>query len=70
MAAISPRKRADGTISYTDQIRIKKDGAQVYTESQTFARKKAAEASHFLSTASVILKHRRAKWQDCCYRSA
>jgi|GEM_PF-2028480 len=44
MAAIRPRKRADGTISYTAQIRIKKDGVQVYTESQTFARKKAAEA--------------------------
>jgi hypothetical protein len=44
MATIRPRKRADGTISYTAQIRIKKDGVQVYTESQTFARKKAAEA--------------------------
>lgn len=44
MATIRPRKRADCTISYTAQIRIKKDGVQVYTESQTFARKKAAEA--------------------------
>ncbi|MBD9398014.1 MULTISPECIES: site-specific integrase [unclassified Pseudomonas] len=44
MATIRGRKRADGTMSYTAQIRIKKNGAQVYTESQTFARKKAAEA--------------------------
>lgn len=44
MATIRGRKRADGTISYTAQIRIKKDGVQVYTESQTFARQKAAEA--------------------------
>ena len=44
MATIRGRKRADGTVSYTAQIRIKKNGVQVYTESQTFARKKAAEA--------------------------
>lgn len=44
MAAIRARKRADGTVSYTVQIRIKKNGKQVYTESQTFARRKAAEA--------------------------
>lgn len=44
MATIRGRKRADGTLSYTAQIRIKKNGAQVYTESQTFARKKAAQA--------------------------
>ncbi|MCQ4311749.1 site-specific integrase [Pseudomonas stutzeri] len=43
MATIRPRKRADGTVSYTVQIRIKKDGEQVYQESQTFERKKAAE---------------------------
>ena len=30
--------------SYTAQIRIKRDGAQVYQESQTFARKQAAQA--------------------------
>lgn len=44
MATIRARKRADGTTGYTAQIRIKKNGAQVYTESQTFERKKAAEA--------------------------
>jgi integrase len=44
MATIRPRKRADGTISYTAQIRIHRDGQQVYQESQTFARKQAAKA--------------------------
>lgn len=44
MATIRARKRADGSASYTAQIRIKRDGVQVYQESQTFARRKAAEA--------------------------
>lgn len=44
MATIRTRKKADGSASYTAQIRIKRDGVQVYQESQTFARRKAAEA--------------------------
>ena len=44
MAAIRARKLADGTVSYTAQVRIKRDGVQVYQESQTFARKEAAQA--------------------------
>ncbi len=44
MATIRARKRADGTVSYTAQIRINRDGAQVYQETQTFARKQAAQA--------------------------
>lgn len=44
MATIRTRKKADGLASYTAQIRIKRDGVQVYQESQTFARRKAAEA--------------------------
>ncbi|MEO3725750.1 site-specific integrase [Pseudomonas syringae] len=44
MAAIRARKLADGSVSYTAQIRIKRDGVQVYQESQTFARKQAAQA--------------------------
>jgi len=43
MATIRSRKRADGTVSYTVQIRIQKDGKQAYNETQTFARRKAAE---------------------------
>ena len=31
-------------MTYTAQIRIKRDGVQVYQESQTFARKQAAQA--------------------------
>jgi hypothetical protein len=44
MATIRARKLADGTVSYTAQIRIKRDGVQVYQESQTFARKQVAQA--------------------------
>jgi len=44
LATIRARKKADGTVSYTVQIRLKKKGALVYQESQTFARKQAAQA--------------------------
>lgn len=44
MASIVARRRSDGTIAYTAQIRIKRDGIVVHTESNTFERKKAAEA--------------------------
>jgi hypothetical protein len=44
MAASRARKLADGSVSYTAQIRIKRAGVQVYQESQTFARKQAAQA--------------------------
>ena len=44
MATIRARKLADGSVSYTAQIRIKRDGVQVYQESQTFARKQVAQA--------------------------
>ncbi len=44
MATIRARKLADGTVSYTAQIRIKRNGVQVYQESLTFARKQATQA--------------------------
>ncbi|MFI7837789.1 tyrosine-type recombinase/integrase [Pseudomonas asiatica] len=44
MATIRARKKADGTVSYTVQIRLKKKGVIVYQEAQTFARKQAAQA--------------------------
>ncbi len=44
MATIRARKKADGTLSYTVQIRLKKKGFIVYQEAQTFARKQAARA--------------------------
>lgn len=40
---ITPRRRADGTTGYTAQIRIKKKGAVVHSESQTFDREQAAK---------------------------
>ncbi|MBD8682842.1 site-specific integrase [Pseudomonas sp. CFBP 13719] len=43
MATIRKRFRADGSASYTVQIRLAREGQQVYQESQTFARKQAAQ---------------------------
>lgn len=44
MATIRAGKLTDGSISNTAPIRLIRDGAQVYQESQTFARKQAAQA--------------------------
>lgn len=44
MATIRARKKADGSVSYTVQIRLKNKGALVYQECRTFARKQAAQA--------------------------
>lgn len=44
MGTITSRRRKDGTTGYTAQIRIMRDGAQVYQESQTFDRKQVAQA--------------------------
>lgn len=44
MATITPRKRKDGSVGYTAQIRIMRDGKKVYSESQTFDRKQAAQS--------------------------
>ena len=44
MATIRARKKADGSVSYTVQIRLKNKGSLVYQECQTFARKQAAQA--------------------------
>lgn len=41
---IVSRKRKDGTIGHTAQIRLKADGKIIFTESQTFDRKQPAEA--------------------------
>lgn len=42
MGSIAPRKRKDGTIGYTAQIVLKKDGAVVHREARTFDRRPAA----------------------------
>lgn len=44
MAGITSRKRGDGTLGHTAQIRLKADGKIIYTESKTFDRKPAAQA--------------------------
>lgn len=42
MGTITPRKRSDGTTGYTAQIRLKKAGQIIHTESKTFDRQQAA----------------------------
>lgn len=44
MATITARKGKNGDISYTAQIRIKRQGRLVHTESRTFSRRALAEA--------------------------
>lgn len=44
MGTITPRKRKDGSIGYTVQIRRKEGGKVVFTEAQTFDREQAAIA--------------------------
>ena len=44
MATIRAGKRTDGSISNSAPIRLIREGAQVYQESQTFARKQADQA--------------------------
>lgn len=43
VGTITSRKRADGTVGHTAQIRIKRGGIVVHTEAQTFDRKQAAD---------------------------
>ena len=43
MATILKRKRANGTIAYTAQIRIKRQGKIIHHESLTFDKRRAAE---------------------------
>lgn len=44
MGTITSRQRKDGTLGHTAQIRIKRDGVLLHTESKTFDRKPAAAA--------------------------
>ena len=44
MATITARRRNDGTVSYTAQIRIKRGGRLVFSQAQTFERETAAKA--------------------------
>lgn len=42
MGTIVSRRRKDGSIGYTAQIRVQRDGKPVHTESQTFSRRQLA----------------------------
>jgi hypothetical protein len=44
MGTIVSRKRKDGSFGHTAQIRLKKDGKVIHTETETFDRKPAAQA--------------------------
>lgn len=44
MGTITTRKRRNGSVGYTAQIRIMQRGITVYQESQTFDRKQSAQA--------------------------
>lgn len=44
MGTITSRKRNDGSLGHTAQIRLKKDGRITHTESKTFDRKASAQA--------------------------
>jgi len=44
MATITERRRQDGTLAYTAQIRIKRDGRVIHTEARTFSKRQAAAA--------------------------
>jgi hypothetical protein len=44
MGTITSRKKKDGTLSLTAQIRVNRNGQTVYQESQTFGRRPAAAA--------------------------
>lgn len=44
MGTVTARKRKDGSVAHTAQIRLKKAGVVVYTEAKTFDRAAAASA--------------------------
>jgi hypothetical protein len=44
MGTITSRKRRDGTVGHTAQIRLKRGGKVIHTEAQTFDRRPAGAA--------------------------
>lgn len=58
MGTITQRKRSDGTLSYTAQIRLKEGGKVVHSEAQTFSRR--ALASEWLKRRESELEGARA----------
>jgi hypothetical protein len=43
MASIIARKRKDGSVAYRAQIRLKENGKQIYSETETFNSRKDAK---------------------------
>ena len=59
MGTITARRRSDGTTGYTAQIRIKRDGKVVHSESETFDRQ--ALAKEWMRRREAELDERRAR---------
>lgn len=59
MGTITQRKRADGSSAFTAQIRLKKDGIVVHSESQSFSKK--ALALEWMRRRETDLQARRAR---------
>lgn len=59
MGTIVQRRRSNGSIGYTAQIRLKRDGALVHTEAQTFGKK--ALATEWLRRRESELDQQRAR---------
>lgn len=65
MGTITTRRRKDGTLAYTAQIRIMRDGKAAHTESQTFDRKGMAtnwlhRREHDLAAPGALAQMNRA----------
>lgn len=61
MGTITARKRSDGTVGYTAQIRMREQGAIVHTEAQTFSKRALAQA--WLKRREAELEAARASGQ-------
>jgi integrase len=66
VGTITTRKRRDGTLSYTAQIRLKRDGKVVHSEAETFDRK--ALANEWLRRRETELDQRRARGEALGHR--
>lgn len=66
MGTITQRKRTDGTSTYTSQIRLKKNGIVIYSESQTFTRKSLAQ--DWMRRRELELQEQRARGDDLSLR--
>jgi len=68
MGTITARRRKDGSTGYTAQIRIKRDGQLVHSESETFSTK--ALAKEWLTRREAALQVQRARGEPLGKRMA